>query len=399
MPVRTGSRNRVRRSISRLVSASAQQGDTRLNTSQRLATAITTGVAPDDRSERQVTDEFRRLLDDGARLLPSGLAKDDPGQLLTNAYLPRHVVELFGTRFYLTSMRLDDDLNFVVGYVTLAGAKRTRAIHPRIFYKDPSLVWRVATHLVRSENDNWIGKGDLKWVREDGEDVQYSAEETTTLPFELQAAFDQVSRAAKPRRDHAAVPLILRWAPEDRVRPYADFSAPRARAREGGLVNGGRYVARFLRDSDPGSLRFARGYEPDFQRGVLEVARTASKLYGGAIRKFRILSTNRKIQYMFVVGPKHVWINPPQTLTTELSTYGVRTLDVEADERLFIPGFEYHYMDDGELHSQIPVGWVGNVNKFDSYRADASPWIEAMPVIKQFRATVLTPRGRRKRSK
>jgi len=146
-----------------------------------------------------------------------------------------------------------------------------------------------------------------------------------------------------------------------------------------------------------------KGFEPNFKSGVLERSRSKSRLYGGILRRFRILSTNRKIQYFFLAGPNHVWIIPPQATTTQLSSYGVRTIDVRADDDLFIPGFEYHYMeedplDDGsppELYSQIPKGFAGAISLHDDAKADASPWLDKIPVIRKFRREVL---GQRKRT-
>ena len=114
-------------------------------------------------------------------------------------------------------------------------------------------------------------------------------------------------------------------------------------------------------------------------------------MYGGQIRKLRILSKNRKIQYQFVAGPHHVWIIPAQTLGTELSSYGVRTVDVIADEDVFVPGYEYHYLDHGALYSQIPKGYAGPASEVDPTRADASPWLERLPVIREFRRRIPDP--------
>ena len=358
-------------------------------------TRIVTGVVPDGRSPRAVRAELVRLVESGVELAPAGRAARDPGRLLNGGYAPRAAVRLFDATYYLTGQRFDDDIHFLVGYVVLHGpGGRARRIHPRLFYKDPSLVFRVATHYVRTHGENWIGKGDLKWERTADGEVQCSAEETTNLPFEIQAAVDAISRqGGKRRRDDEAVPLLLRSAPSDRIAPYADFTRPRRAAARSYRVHGGRRVARFRRRGDPRSLVFAPGYEPDFARGVLEHADSASKLYGGAIRKFRILSRNREIQYQLVAAPRHVWVNPPQALTTELSTYGVRTVDVLADEDLFVPGYEYHYVDETEdppeLHTQIPAGFAGDPAGEDPQRADASAWIEELPVVREFRRRVL----------
>ena len=192
----------------------------------------------------------------------------------------------------------------------------------------------------------------------------------------------------------------LRQAPSGRVTPYADFTTPRRRAAERGRFHGGRPVARFLRAGDPASLRFARGFEPDFTGGVLERDDSKSRFFGGALSKYRILSTNRRVQYQFVASPTHVWINPPQTLTHELSSYGVRVVDVACHEDLCVPAFEYHEVDpeaaEGEpaVHSQIPPGFAGAPHPDDPSRADASAWIEALPVVREFRRRVLRRRSR-----
>jgi hypothetical protein len=321
--------------------------------------------------------------------------------LLSLGYVPRHRLRLFDTTYYLADLRYDEDARFFVAYVLLGGeAARQRQIFPRYFYKDASLVWRSASHFARSESENWIGKGDLKRVRENGGVALYSAEETTNLPLEIQPALDLISRKAdRVRRDLRALGLVLRQAPDRRIEPYQDFSAPRRTAASDprNLIHHGERVGWFARRNDPGSLRFARGYEPDFARGILEVTHSGSRLYGGEIRKFRILSRNQKIQYQFVAAPKQIWIVPPQALTIEISSYGVRTIDVCADEDLFVPGFEYHYLDDSEepprLYSQIPEGFAGDISEVDPSRADASPWLERLPVIREFRRAIGFPRA------
>jgi hypothetical protein len=194
---------------------------------------------------------------------------------------------------------------------------------------------------------------------------------------------------------------VLRRAPERRIEPYEDFAAPRRRARSDprNRIHRGRPVAWFTREKDPSSLRFAAGFEPDFARGVVEESRSRSNLYGGEIRKFRILSRNARIQYQFVAAPRLAWIIPPQALSTEITSYGVRTIDVAADEDLFVPGYEYHYVDASEtppqLHSQIPVGFAGAASEVDPSRSDASPWIERLPVIAEFRRALRIPRQSR----
>ncbi|MCP3914387.1 MAG: hypothetical protein GY711_02395 [bacterium] len=354
----------------------------------------------DGRSPRRIAREFQARLDAGAVLAAVGEARHDPRRLLAGRRAPRYRLELFGAVYYLSHYAHDDDLNFFVAYVVLGRGAR---IHPRIFYKDSSLVWRVATHVVRTVDENWIGKGDVKWEKRADGEYLVSLEETTNLPLEIQAALDDASRAgSKPPRDDDAVPLVLRAGTSNRIRPFADFSTPRLRAAERYRLNSGRPVVRLARTGDPSSLRFAAGFEPDFGRGVLEVSESASRLYGGKVEKYRILSQNRLVQYPFVVSPTHAWMNPPQALTTELMTYGTRTVHVRAVDEAFIPGFEFHYYDDNEdppeLHSQIPDGYAGAPSAIDPSRADASAWNEALPVIQEFRRRVVRGgRGRRRK--
>jgi len=361
-----------------------------------LETRIVTGLSPCDLEPEKVGRELRGLLARGATLRPAGRAKRDPQQLLRR-YGPRHRLRLFDATFYLAALRQEPNARFFVTYVRLGEA---RQIFPRFFYKDASLIWRSASHYARSAHENWIGKGDLKQVREpDGSLAWYTAEETTNLPLEIQGALDVLARKTEViRTDDEAIGLVLRRAPDDRAEPYADFVTARraAAADPANRINGGEPVAWFTRHGDPTSLRFARGYEPDLPGGVLEASDSSSRLCGGLVRKHRVLSTNRRIQWGFVSAPRQVWLIPPQALTTELSSYGVRTIDVEADDDLFVPAWEYHFMDDSEdpprLYSQIPEGYAGAISEVDPARADASPWLEELPVVQAFRKAMGLPR-------
>jgi hypothetical protein len=350
---------------------------------------IAPASGPEPRSPRQVEREFRARIARGAELRCDGSAR--PARLL-ESYAPRFRIDLFDTSYYLGAARQNEDLRFFVGYV----AQDTR-IHARLFYKDVSLIWRCASHFARSARENWIGKGDVRRLPADGYDLEVSHESTTDLPIEVQDAFEQLNRAARRiRYDADAVERVLRRAPDHRIQAFADFTGPRRRARANprNLVHRDRPVARFLREGDPDSLRFARGFEPDFRRGLLERSAAPSSLYGGLVRRFRILSANRRIQYLFMAGPRHAWIIPPQATTTELSTFGVRTVDVAVDDDLCVPGWEYHGGPEEGLSGldQIPRGYAGERHPRDPSRADASRWLEQLPVIREFRRTVLRAR-------
>jgi len=367
-----------------------------------IPTRIVPSAAPSELTTRQVAQKFRKLVDSGAKIRPAGEAREDPMGLLSSGYTPKYEVSLFDTRFYLTNVRQNPALRFFVAYVVQQHRTTGRTeIFPRIFYKDLSLVWRSASHVIATDGDFWIGKGDVKVLARGGFEVTECVESTTDLPFEIQTALETLNRKTRHAlTDEEALYLLLRSAPSSRTAPYRDFVEPRQRAAADrrNLINSGRSIARFTRKNDPRSLRIVTGFEPDFAEGIIEVSEMRSAMYGGKLQKFRILSRNRQVQYLFMAGAKHVWIIPPQATTTELSTFGVRTIDVVADEDLFVPGYEYHYFDEdadaSEHFSQIPEGFAGELCEHDNDRADASAWLDPIPVIQAFRREVLR-RGNR----
>ena len=193
---------------------------------------------------------------------------------------------------------------------------------------------------------------------------------------------------------------MLRAGTSNRIRPFADFSGPREKAAAEYKLNAGRPIVRLARKNDPSSLTFSKGFAPDFKNGHLGYTASSSRLYGGRIEKHRVLSENRRVQFQFVASPTHVWMNPPQTLTTEIMSFGVRTTHVAAIDEAFVPGYEFHYedatVDPPELYSQIPEGFAGDPSEIDPARSDASPWNERLPMIADFRRRVLGRRGRSK---
>ena len=354
---------------------------------------IIKNVSPKNWPTKQVRFEFKRLLANGFRLETKGQAKNRAPDYLPRTRPPKHIIDLFGVRYFISDIRHEAGFRFFIAYVVMpqVGIHRKR-IYPRIFYKDSSLIWRSASHLVKTGNEHWIGKGDLKPVVEDGQINFYSAEETTNLPYEMDAALDTISRSsADVTEDKMAQEMVLRNAPEDRVEPYADFTGPRRKAmlNPNYAINDNQKIAWFKNANKPNSLCITKGFEPDFKKGLIDTSKSSSRMYGGQITKYRIASKNRKVQYLFIFGKTQAWIIPPQPLDNLLISYGVRAVDVEMDDNLCIPGYEFHYLEfDDEpdsLYSQIPKGFVGPASEADPDRASASPWIEKLSVIKNFR--------------
>ncbi len=353
----------------------------------------TANAVPSSLSADDINTEFRQLLRDGFRLIISGKAKAKASSYLPRTRPPQHKIELFGVTFYLSELRFDKDgFKFFVAYLLLPQRLRShrRRIYARIIYKDSSLIWRSPSHLILTPEEKWIGKGATKPSQENGQTLWYSAEETTNLPLEIDAALDAASRSGELPQDNEAMALILRNAPSHRIEPYADFSRPRQRAmadRRRRIYNN-RDVGWFA-DETPESLQFAAGFEPDFRRGLIDSSQSRSRMFGGDIVKYRFVSSNRKVQYMMVHGPDQVWMIPPQAQDDELFSYGLRAIDAGIDDRACIPGYEFHYLefegDPDSLYSQIPPGFAGAASELDPDRADASPWNERLPVIQLFR--------------
>jgi hypothetical protein len=376
--------------------------------SRVIPTAIVPSVAPSPLGAKEVRAEFMELLAAGARIRPAGLAKDDPMRLVRGRYAPTSLIELFDTRFFLSDYFQTPQLRYFIAYVVQPdrATGKVRFIYPRIVYKDGSLIWRAASHMVSSDDDFWIGKGDIRTEVIGDEEHYESVESTTDLPFEMQTALEIVARRTiKIRSEALALDLVLRNAPASRVRAYGDFTALRDLAARNprNLIHGGRPVASIGRGKDgrkdPRTLRFVKGYEPDFRGGILEMAESMSVLYGGKLTRYRILSMNKRVQYLFFSGPLQVWMIPPQATTTELSSFGVRTVDVVVDDDLCCPGYEYHFLDDTVdppvFYSQIPEGYAGEVGPNDDSRADASPWLNELAVIQDFRRHVLKAGAKR----
>lgn len=330
--------------------------------------------------------ELSSLLKRGAQLV---LPNDHQPTRVLRQYPPRYGLRLFDTTIYLSRVLQNESIRFFVAFVTQDSSPQK--VFARLFYKDISLIWRCASHYAQFDTGVWIGKGAVTTVVEDGMEYLESLEATTDLPLEIQTALEDFSHRLKViPYDEAAIPIALRRGPRQRIQPYQDFLAPRAKAAKNiaGLPNRGRSVARFRRATDPTSLHFVAGFEPDFVAGVLERASLASSLYGGAVTRYRILSVNRQIQFSFVASSKHFFIGSVQSVSSKLSSFAVRVVDAVVDETLLLPGYDYHFLDEEvdppQLHSQIPKGFAGPQSRADPSRADTSRWLNRVPVLRAF---------------
>lgn len=345
------------------------------------------------RSPRSVRAEFVRRLEDGLELICDGSLSSEPRKLLEIGHGPKSRLDLFGAEIYLTHPRQNPDLRYFVAYVVppaRSGARR-RA-YARLFYKDISLIWRAASHLFLEGEEMWIGKGDTRLDRRGDWEFEESAEWTCDLPFEMQTALEELNRGVPVKPDHRAPLLVLRRATRERIRAFRDFTGPRERARRAGrVVAGDRKIVWFETPGDPSSLRVLPGYEPDWALGPVERYVHGSRLYEGEVQRLRFLSINGEVQHLMFLAPRHAWMVPPQTLDRDLTSYAVRPVQPNFDEEAYVPGYEYHFEDDlagdddPSLHSQIPPGYVGAASELDDSRADASAWLDEMPLLQDLR--------------
>jgi len=265
-----------------------------------------------DRAPRQIERAFRELLDAGVELRPTGKTRNRPARLLSLGYAPKHAIELFDTTFYLTNVRENFYVRFFVAYVVqpTRGRCQDRTSAILLQRRRAQLAFGVAH---RASARRFLDrKGDVETV--------IQTVRSTSL-----ARVDYRSADRNAARTRSALPegeddsdrrrrgeLILRTAPGDassRTRLQRAASARQSEPRN--LVNGGRSVAWFARKNDPTSLRFARGFEPDLDAGSWRQRNHEPSLWrSGPL--LPILSRNRRIQYLFMGAPRHVWIIPPQ---------------------------------------------------------------------------------------
>jgi len=118
-----------------------------------MISGIEASARPSPMTPRQVAREFRRLIDSGAQIRCAGDARGDPERLLSAGYTPKYKVDLFDTAYYLASVRQNPDIRFFVAYVVQKHFRTGRIeIYPRIFYKSIALIWRSASHFIRSDS-------------------------------------------------------------------------------------------------------------------------------------------------------------------------------------------------------------------------------------------------------
>jgi hypothetical protein len=141
-----------------------------------LERRVVPSIEPSPASPAEVWREFSELTDGGRRIRCMGTARRNPRRLFALGYRPRYKLELFGVTYYLADVRQNEDVRFFVGYLALREGSALRpSVYARLLYKDGSLLWRCASHFAKSADENWIGKGDVKLVKEHGGEFWYSS--------------------------------------------------------------------------------------------------------------------------------------------------------------------------------------------------------------------------------
>ena len=258
-----------------------------------IETAILPGVQPDPRDPRALATEFRAALADGVRLRPSGEAKQDPTPAANSplrgalSHRPLPGSNLSDRVPLRRQPEFHGRVRRTVG--VLRSRRRVRTTRGSST-KDSSLVWRVATHFVRSEDDNWIGKGDTKWelIRRRRVLVQRGGDR--------EPAFSRCRKRstslAGAARSHGGITTRSRSscsaATEIASNPFAEFVTPRRRAAERYRIHGGKPIARFHSQGRSQHAALREGLRTGLPtRGWWTQSSSHSKLYGGPVTKFR----------------------------------------------------------------------------------------------------------------
>lgn len=82
-------------------------------------TAIVPSICEASLTPGRVKHEFQQLIDAGVPVLPAGTARKHPLRFVAQ-YPPSFKLELFDTRFYLTTVRQNPSLRFCIAYLAQA---------------------------------------------------------------------------------------------------------------------------------------------------------------------------------------------------------------------------------------------------------------------------------------
>ncbi len=137
---------------------------------------------------------------------------------------------------------------------------------------------------------------------------------------------------------------------------------------------------------------FTPGYEPNFHHGVVHNFTTENPIYG-MVSSYVVRSTNGALQYLFNVDRAgRVWIGGVQTTSVALNRQGVRVDRVTVPDALLTPAFEYlRQMPRG--YEVGPLHMKERMHPTDSHYADATPFLNQLGVIQDFRRYVLGEGG------
>ncbi|MCX5701739.1 MAG: methyltransferase domain-containing protein, partial [Candidatus Omnitrophica bacterium] len=326
-------------------------------------------------NKTEIGSEFSNLIP-RVSIQVDGRKVTSGADLLQNGFVPQYKISLNGMDYYLskpyTSQR--NGRPYFIGFLHRINPETgVEEIFARTIYKSNSQnIWRIAS----SEGPGgWIGKG-------------LEDEMTTNAPLEIQSSLEKLCL------DNGK--LEIKEGFYDDLEKRADFKSPEEFNHtillHGEELNGGISIGSFAETGNPESYRFQNGFEPDFNNGVIEEFNTYSPIYGD-VESYRMLSNNKQVQFVFNVDRENrVWIGAVQSVTPRFTRFGVRAdrIDIGAMEMENIEGVNRPVdilMPASEYDTQIPKGYIGN-HKADRYY-DASPFIDKIPVIKEFRQKVL----------
>jgi len=306
----------------------------------------------------EVESEFNKLLERIQIQIDGDISLSG---LKLNGFNPKYKIVLNGITYYLSEPYIssENERPYFTAFIYRVNPETGKEeIFARTIYKSNSQnVWRVASH---KGPGGWIGKG--------------LGEETTNAPLEIQSLLEKIYLAKGELKVQKGFYEVL--IEEGYLAPE-DFS--QTIVFHGKELNGGISIGNFTDKGNPASFKFLAGYEPDLENGIVETFESKNPIYG-TVKLYRILSTNRQIQFIFNVDSEdRVWVGAVQPMGSRLTRFGVRADRVNVDENLLMPANEYY--------RQIPEQFRGE-HKVDSYY-DASAFLNQIPAIIEFRANVL----------
>jgi len=337
-------------------------------TQRRFKEALDQGIplriyAPEDEDDIPVTYEYLAL----------------------EGHAPLHRIRFGDDTYYISRPFIGPDNR--ISFIAYCQHIDSRDNKPKLFvnefyFSGSHAVWRAASHRAWG----WIGKG--------------VDEHSQTLPLEIIPFLNRIVEKAGniETREYDLFKILGIGGiipAESQIFTHVDVLNGQRAAPELDLTGSRRIVVAeevSLAPADSDELHRYRfpdeGYKPDFTSKKILRYPSRNDVYG-RITHYRILSRNKKLQYLFNVSEEGlVWIGSVQSVSKDLNRQGVR----QDAPNIIVPPtlLQAPYDYPSEIVKNLPQGYLGDDHPGHPEYASAAKFTEKIDLVVEFRAEVLS---------